>query len=209
MLGRKNRYLRKKNTAFTLVELLVAMFIFTIIAAAVYLTFYSGIKLYTTTQNNIRINRKINKVLDRLSLELRNCYGAEYAQNNEKTGFSGDSSSISFFTIKDVYHKDYSGKMPAIITYSFKDNGLFKKIQRGKEILSDSAEFEYIKIISCVKDVNFRYLYFSPERNAYEWLKEWLDKSAIPKGVAVEATLDGLEPIKRYIYISQGSSDES
>ncbi len=204
MLGQKIDNLSKERLAFVLIELLVAISIFVVVASAVYTTLYVGIRSYKATQKETRLNQKLNHVLDRLSVELRNCYDADYNKEDNSGGFIGDSGSISFFTIKDVYRGDNFQKMLARITYNFKEGRLFKKTQLDKDAFLDSSDFEEKEILSGIKELNFKYLYFKEAQNSYEWRSKWPNKSIIPQGIVIEINLDGSPMLKRYIYLAQG-----
>ncbi|MFC1646231.1 type II secretion system protein J [Candidatus Omnitrophota bacterium] len=205
--------INKKLTGFALIELLVAISIFSIVITVVYTTLFISLKTYHRTQRELRLTQDINKVLDKLSMELRNCYDAEYKEQEDKGGFIADAQRVSFFTIQNVYSQGSFEKTLARISYSFSDGKLLKKTQRDKEAFLDESDFKEEELISGVQSFKIEYLYFKKaffqEDYKYEWKSEWVDKSQIPQGIRIEIVkLDPKYNInaayKRYIFIQQG-----
>jgi type II secretion system protein J len=204
MLEQFKSSLKKENTAFTFVELLLAISIFAVVASCVYTTFYLAVRSYKIIHKEMRMNRKLIRFLDRLDIELRNCYAAEYNEDDAISGFIGGSHNISFSTIKDIYGDDGLEKIVARVSYNFREGKLFKKIQLYDSVFLDKREWEDKEILSGIKELSFKYLYFRQPQNNYEWKNNWLNKSAVPKGILLEINLDGVYIFERYIYLAQG-----
>ena len=64
--------MRKIRAGFTLLELLVAVTIFSIVAVALYSSFYAGIRILRRTQEAIKLHQNLRLVTEELSLDLRN-----------------------------------------------------------------------------------------------------------------------------------------
>lgn len=206
-----------KGLGFALIELLVAVSIFAVVAAVVYTTLYTGIRAYNKTQQQLELNQEINQVLDRMSLELRNCYDAEHIEGNEESGFTADAQSISFFTIVNKYSEGSFKKMIVRISYNFGDEKLFKKTQLDKGAFLDPENFSEEELISNIKELSFQYLYSKEEspdaEKTYEWKSAWQYKEFIPQGVRIQITKydpkTGLSiNLKRDIFIAQGKLRE-
>lgn len=212
----KDNYSQKSQSAFALIELLVAMAIFAIVSTVVYTTLYTGIKAYQRTQIELTLNKEVNRVLDRLSVELRNCYDAEYVEEEDEGGFIADAQSLSFFTIQNDYSQGDFRKSLARFSYSFRDGKLFKKSQVDKNAFLSAENFPEQELLSDIHSLDFQYLYFKKTYNereySYEWKSEWLDRSLVPYGIKVEIVkLDLKENIqvslKRCILMLQGEID--
>lgn len=209
------RKLQKNNSksGFALVELLVAVSIFAVVITVVYTTLYTAIKTYHRAQRELRINQEINQLLDRLSMELRNCYDSEYVKEEERYGFIGGAQSVSFFTIQNVYSESGIRKLLARIKYNFANEKLFKKLQLDENVFLDEGNFQEEELISDIKELSLQYLYFKrvylEGEYKYEWLSEWTDKSLIPKGIRINITRYDPETnmsvsFKRNILLEQG-----
>jgi len=195
--------------AFTLIELLVAISIFAVIVTVVYTTLYAGLKAYQRTQRELRINQDVNQALDKLSAELRNCYDAEYNEEEGSGGFVAGAQNISFFTIKNVYSEGNSQKLLARIAYSFKDNKLFKKIQVDQNAFLDPSNFPEEELLADIKELNLSYLYLSEGAAQSEWKNQWQDSSIIPRAIKIHITRydpdsDMSVSLDRYIMLVQG-----
>lgn len=203
-----NRY----KTAFTLVELLIAISIFATVIAVVYTTLYTGLKAYHRIQAELRLNQEINQVVDKLSTELRNCYDAEYDEEKEGTGFLADANSLSFFTIQNIYLENASRKVLARVAYIFEDGTLFKKIQIDKDAFLDEGTFPKEELIGDIEECNFQYLYFESleEEPKFEWVSDWEHREFIPSGIKIKIKRRDVENditvyLERYIFLNQGT----
>jgi type II secretion system protein J len=206
----EKKYLRNNSlTGFALIELLVAISIFAVIATVVYTTLYTSLKAHNRTQNELKINQEINQVLDKLSAELRNCYDAEYNEEEDKGGFVASVQDISFFTIQNVYSQGNPQKLLARVNYNFSNGKLFKKIQLDEDAFLDPGNFQQEELLADIQELNFSYLYLSEGEAQYEWKDQWQDKSAIPKAVKMhikrhDPDSDTSVTLNRYILLMQG-----
>ena len=200
--------------AFVLIELLITISIFAIVIAVVYSTFYIGIKAYRRTQEQLLMYQEADQVLDRLSQELRNCYDAEYNEDDQESGFIGGSNILSFSSIIDSYVQGQLSEVLVRITYSFSDGKIFKKILKDSEVFSDSEESKEEELLSDIKQLSLEYLYFEDDnQDSFIWLKEWDDKAKIPKGIKIAVTKTNTKSnhdveFQRFIYIEQGNVTE-
>ena len=197
-----------------LIELLITISIFAIVIAVVYSTFYIGIKAYRRTQEQLLMYQEADQVLDRLSQELRNCYDAEYNEDDQESGFIGGSNILSFSSIIDSYVQGQLSEVLVRITYSFSDGKIFKKILKDSEVFSDSEESKEEELLSDIKQLSLEYLYFEDDnQDSFIWLKEWDDKAKIPKGIKIAVTKTNTKSnhdveFQRFIYIEQGNVTE-
>lgn len=171
--------------AFTLVELLIALSIFSIISIAIYSTFSSGAAVLRRAKV---IDLEFQKGLlkqERLSRELRQMPSCR------KWLFSGKEEKISFCGIVDY--------TPCRITYYF-DN-LTRSIMRNSDRLSGIITEEGLVdaelkskstvFLDKVKGVKFSYLYLDLKQN-YNWAEEWKDKY-LPVAVKISISTENRE----------------
>jgi len=201
------------KSAFALIELLVAVSIFAIVITVVYSTLFIGIKTYHRIQAELKLNQDINRVLDRLSVELRNCYDAEYDEQEEEGRFIASSQSLSFFTIKNDYSQESYPRLLARVSYSFRDGNLFKKSQIDKDAFLEEENFAEEELLSDIQTFSIEYLYYKKEyfeeEYKFEWMSEWTDRTLVPQGISIEITkLDSKNNIsaslQRHIFLQQG-----
>lgn len=190
------------NKSFTLIEIILAIAIFSIIVTAVYSSFYVGTKSYFRLTGKIEKIQELNWFLQKLSKELRNAY-------LEKEDFIGYAHNLSFFTVEEVYSEE--GIFPEIarVSYEFKKDKLFKKLQIGGEAFLLPQDFEFKEIMEGVNSLNFTYLYYKDlEKKEVIWRDFFEEKGILPRGVKVEISSCLKEEcfkIRRFIWITQGN----
>ena len=207
-----SNYNKKERLGFALVELLVAMAIFSLVATAVYATLYTSIKAYHRTQAELGSNQDIQQILDRLSNELRNCLNKVYPEE-DRAAFKADAHSLSFYALKDVYSQSGLKKTITKFSYRFDNGKLFKKTQIDKDVFLGGEDFEEEELLDDIQSLTFEYMYFkkvySEGEDPYEWKTDWDEKFNIPRAVRVK--LDKIAPnggpginIIRHIYLTRG-----
>ena len=87
---------RKDPSAFTLLELLIGMTIFAVIAASVYASMYLGVKLYRYDEKNHDAMLEAEAVIDEMSAELSCAFMNE---DNKRLKFKGSEESVDFFSV--------------------------------------------------------------------------------------------------------------
>ena len=89
--------MKKNPKAFTLVELLLGLTIFSIILASLYSTFSNGIELNRRSEDVNRVYREARWSLEILSRDLENARAYDYSNSYpQKTAFSGEADKLSF-----------------------------------------------------------------------------------------------------------------
>jgi len=162
--------LRKKNkantAAFTMVELLISVGIFSVISIAVFSTFSSGLKVLRKTKMVDLARQKILLKEERFSRELR-----ESGPCRKKL-FSGKPAKISFSGTQNY--------LPCRITYYFDETT--QSILRETDKLSDiiAAERDQTDLnpqrsvfMAKVENAQFFYLFLDLKKNNYIWKEEW------------------------------------
>jgi len=180
MLPSPHTYSDKNNKAFTLVELLIAVSIFSVVSIAIYATFSSGTSVLRRVKNIDFPQQKILLKTERFSRELRELPGCR------KQLFLGSKTKISF-----PGNSDY---IPCRITYYFDSPSfcLMRVVDQLSQIITPEGkvdgEFKSkpTVFLSKVKEVKFSYLNLDPVKNEYNWIDEWA-QSYLP--VAVKLTV--------------------
>lgn len=156
-----------KLAAFTLVELLIAVSIFSVVSIAIYSTFNSGTSILRRVKNIDFIQQKILLKTERFSRELRESPGCR------KQLFLGIKTKISF-----PGNSDY---IPCRITYYFDNSSfcLMRVVDQLSQIITPEgkvdAQFKSkpVVFLSKIKEVKFSYLNLDPVKNEYSWIDEW------------------------------------
>ena len=100
----RNKHIKNAKRGFTLVELIVGLSIFAIIALSLYSTFSQGIRLNRRVSQTEDMYREIRWAMETLALDLENA--AEYQYADPMTGeeariFLGNEKSLSFIVPTD------------------------------------------------------------------------------------------------------------
>lgn len=198
--------------AFTLVELLVAISIFAATVTVVYSTLYMGIKAYQRTQAELRRNKDIHQIAEKLSVELRNSmrpYALMFGEG-ENTQL-GDEHSLSFITIHNAYTEAGMKKVMARMSYSFHDGTLFKKQQLDGAAFLDDDEFEEVALLANIESFNFNYLVRAGTEgeSVTSWQPAWPCTDAMPRGIRMQVAwrdpaTNTRTSLEQYIVIAQG-----
>lgn len=148
--------------AFTLIETILAVTIFSFIAVGISTSFFSGMKLWGRAINTDYWRNNILLDFESISSELRQ------SVNVPDIGFSGDVKSVSFPTI--------SGNNIVKITYSF--DPLKKTIVRSeaglKDVLAERISgYSPGKSILSMDEFSVKYLQRDVVKGTSEWKSEW------------------------------------
>jgi prepilin-type N-terminal cleavage/methylation domain-containing protein len=166
-----DRKINLRVRAFTLVELLIAVSIFSVVSIAIYSTFSSGLSVLRRVKYIDFKQQKILLKQERFSRELR-----ESCQCR-KPLFLGNKMKISFCGIVDY--------VPSRITYYF-DNAsgsLMRNSDRLMDIITSEGSVEpELKskptvFVSGIKGARFLYLYLDLKKKTYSWSEEWTEIS--------------------------------
>lgn len=171
--------------AFSLVELLIALSIFSIISIAIYSTFSSGAAVLRRAKIIDLAFQKGLLKQERLSRELRQmifCRKQSFSGNAERISFCGI---VDYIPCRLIYYFDSPtqtfmrncDKLPDIIDPDGKV---------GVKLKSKSTVF-----LDQVKGVKFSYLYLDLKQN-YNWAEEWIE-GHLPIAVKISISTESRE----------------
>jgi general secretion pathway protein J len=158
----------KNNRGFTLVELLLAIFIFSIVVSAVYGSYRVTFDLVNRTEQKMAVAERASAVFERITVDLSSLVqtnGGEFTgEQHEDSGMRGDSLSfVSAVHIGLTKQDDLGGY--SLVEYSVEvdeDTQLLKLFRSGNPLLPGTVgdEGESPKYLLCdgLKEVKFSYL---------------------------------------------------
>jgi prepilin-type N-terminal cleavage/methylation domain-containing protein len=151
--------------AFTLIELLIASAIASIILLSLYGAFNAGLLSYQKLDAAFDTYQSARVILSRLESDLKNIF--PYRETD--TGFKGNVNEIEFFKVGDIYMADQFWANIFRIKYEFSNQTLKRTAYAGQEafklLKGDSEELS-----AKIKDLSFQYCAktgTAPE--SYEW----------------------------------------
>lgn len=182
----------KQKTGFTLVELLIAVSIFSIIILSLFSAFQTGILSYKKIDSAFEVFQTARLILNRIEKDLKNTF-IYYADDSK---FIGNSKAMDFYSIIDIF--DNEGNMNGVvcrIKYELAQEGLKRYCYKGIDALLENTGIGADILSSKIKEISFKYAYpgTTPDK-IYEWQEEpWpIDenqKKALPLAVKIELTL--------------------
>ncbi|UCD14898.1 MAG: type II secretion system protein [Candidatus Omnitrophota bacterium] len=156
-----------KKKGFTLVETIVVITIFSIIAVGIASSFTAGMKIWGRARNVDFTQSEALLNLERMAGQLRQCV------NISSIGFGGTNEEIFFPAVygnlagKIIYKFDAPSKT-ILLRFQTLENILAQEEEDAEE------EVEYIeRKIASAESFSLSYLYFDEEEVSYEWVDEW------------------------------------
>jgi len=183
--------------SLTLIEVLLATLIFSILSVSLYIFLHTGIIIRKKIELQDAYFGGIYLNLERIAHELRNVVSFK----KEDFGLRGDSGNIEFYSL----NFDYSADLEKIlhITYNFNQGTLSKTLKSplGKETIRT------LNFIENIEKVNFHYFNGVKE----EWEDEWKNKVSLPQGVKIKLTYQDEEgrtsSLEKYVCIYSANGE--
>jgi len=159
---------QKKNGGFTLVELLLAIFIFGIVVSSVYGAYRVTFGLVNSTEQKMAVAEKTSVVFDRIAEDLSSFVRISgeglTGEQHEEAGMRGDSLVFVSAVHIGLTKKDDLGGY-SLVQYSAEvdeDSGLLKLFRSGRPLLPGARgeDIENRKYLLCdgLKEVKFSYV---------------------------------------------------
>ena len=168
----------KKNRGFTLVELLLAIFIFSIVVSTVYGSYSVTFGLVNRTEQKLAIAGRAHVVLERIVEDISSLVQTDVAgftgEQHENSGMRGDSLSFVSAVHIGLTKKDDLGGY-SLVQYSAEEDeetGLLNLYRSGSPLLPGTAgdEIEGQKYLLCDGLKEVRFSYFNDEGvESEEW----------------------------------------
>jgi len=196
--------MRIRNTqGFTLIEVLTALSVFSLVAVAIYSVFSTGIAAREKGESASSLCQDARIALDRMSKELRNTAGVSLYR------FVGSPDMISFPTLEERRgHLEI-----CYVTYYLETKeGNGSKTLRRTEETPVEGKSEPRDIASSVAEVKLTYRYKAADTGSYEWCDSWDSslQASYPLDVRISLTLtehDGHQiPFTKTVHIPIDSS---
>ena len=188
----------KKQKAFTLVEILIASLIFTVVMVSIYAAFHSGIFGYRSINESIDTYQAARAILERLNTDLRN----SFAYSSENTKFTGAEKEMAFLALVDSY--------PEFASVSYKSEGgkLMRLCKKNQEALKENSEIKPKELAGNL-EIGFEYGYLPEGQQEIKFNDCWpieLNETnkLLPQAVRVSLTIKGKieQSFERTIYLT-------
>jgi len=182
--------MKKYSKAFTFIEILIALTIFSIIALSLYSTFFSATSVWKRSADENRLYQEARWSLETIAKELRNAIILDYRKSySDFSVFEGNSNSISFLCVTEDGIKK--------VSYFLEEDGPDVLLKRQEIALIDAFQVwepevavEIFSSLVSQGGLKFKYAYISVEaEEEIGWQDTWQDNQSLPKGVKIELIL--------------------
>jgi general secretion pathway protein J len=220
--SRQNRWLKitklkminGNSKGFTLLELVIALTILTVIVVIIFGALRIGIRAWEKGERDVDIRQRQRIVLDLIKRQLAStCVSDVWTRDQQLVPIKGDSKSIEFVSqisltpgnqlgmvfVKYAVKREKEGDKERLTFYERSVALPDKKMGGGS-----SEEGDYSELMSGMKSMEFEYLKEQPEEAASKWQKNWdpeVDKG-VPRAVRVTLEEDNEKPP---IYVIAGA----
>lgn len=165
---------------FTLIELLIAVTIITLIILSVYSAFNTGILAYKKMDSAFDSYQEARIILNSLETDLKN----SFAYSEESSFFNGSPQALDFFNISQIYDKDKQYSDLCRIKYHLEGDLLKRTIYNGIAALTENENVEAQDFSNRVKSIDFEYAALSEgEKKTIVWQNIWPQKDEQAHGL--------------------------
>lgn len=186
------------NRAFTLLELLVAMAMMSIIAASLYTSLSIGFKARDSSENTLDAMRSSRIVLDLLKQEIisslppRGILAGKFEGTNGHDDFGNESDSLVFYSAAyNPADDEVAGDIIKVqISLDTSEESNVHTLVRGitKNLLSPKSMDPYEEVLCTdIRSLNLRYF------DGYDWQDEWDSSSHddnLPEAVEIKLVFE-------------------
>ena len=186
-----------KKNGFTLLEVLIGMTIFAIIAASVYTSLYLGIKVFKNEETQETLLQETVISLHELAGIFRCAF---ISSGNENITFMGSGTRVEFFAI------NREGDLEKTSIYLQESPDLEKSLIISKEKVVKKEESEDIQVGVINSRINeFKLSYYDDKTS--EWVDDWMESLVLPRQIRIQVAVGKLDnssegtELEKYVYL--------
>ncbi|MFH1459297.1 MAG: prepilin-type N-terminal cleavage/methylation domain-containing protein [Candidatus Omnitrophota bacterium] len=164
---------------FTLLELLIGIAIFAIIAACVYSSLYLGLKVFKQEESRDELMQQAMLTLDKLAKDLRCAF---INPNNEQIKFIGTDAKIDFFIVSPELDIENT----VFYLEENEDSDVFSLLMSKTKVRYFEGDAEGKSKISVINRSikEFKLAYYDHETK--EWYENWPRELELPKLIKIK-----------------------
>lgn len=180
----------KDKNGFTLIEILIAVVIISIIILSMYSAFNTGILAYKKIDSAFYAFQEARIIFSRLEKDLRN----SFVYSESSSFFKGTAEALEFFNVSQVYEEDKQYSDLCRIKYELDGSSLKRTAYSGLSALSLDNTVKPQDISDNIKTLGFEYAYITEkEKKDIIWQGAWPQEEGqmkqLPLAVKVKLAL--------------------
>ncbi|MCM8793427.1 MAG: prepilin-type N-terminal cleavage/methylation domain-containing protein [Candidatus Omnitrophica bacterium] len=195
---------------FTLVEIFLAISIFSILAVSIYGVFHMGITAWRKMEAILERSQELRLLMERMGVELRNCLDLDieehFIEQEKAYAFRGASNKMIFYTLKN-------GKIRSIIYKVEKNLEKTEELERDVFLLERAEkpfsplvfgedDFQGEVVLDLIKELNFSYLERKSDTEE-EWLDKWGENDLQKKNLPAQVKIKIVFYVPTYLPVSR------
>ncbi len=198
MFRRFNRMLNG-DSGLSLIEVIVAVTIMSVICLGIYTTFVQGLKLWKrSTGIAPEIDTEI--IYEKISHDVRNAAGRQVGFQGDKKGFRflvGQGLPVENSEVNKTLYE------PAFIKYVYdtQEKKMFRHVESLRNYLFSAGKENREQVIGEGMTAKFEYYHIDKERKAFQWKDFWREEKCMPEAVRLSLSYDDASKINRYARI--------
>ena len=180
----KTKMHKNKKAGLTLIELLIGITIFSVIAASLYSNLNTGIYIWKRSKTDISENRAVLYLFNKLRYDLQSAVSFSSIQ------FVGEADNLYFCSLQEDLNNPKLIELKKIeYTLTNKNESdihLTRKLQHiSNAISTDPQPMDKEKHFKNVKNIQFEYSYIDTENEILVWMPYWTQKDVLPKYIRI------------------------
>lgn len=183
------------SAGFTMIEMLIVVTLFAIIATASFAIFRMGVQIWRRSQGSALIEHKALFTLEKMTRDLRMSIRSELKDFKG----NGDSDEIAIPSLIPIRAGKTDMIQYGLIHYEY--NASKKEVCRREEpaaAIQGKKKFDCRVLANHVKRFKLQYLIYDGIGEAYSWYDSWDEKELPPLAIKIELQLDLPSQLTQY-----------
>lgn len=207
--------------SFTLVELLIAVTVVSLVAVALYSVFSNGLKAWRIGNRDRSYARNLRLVSEKMDRDLRNAFQFSHIP------FEGTEDSIMFAALvlvesdadEDISESEEEAAEHCAVGriayfYDSQKDALCREVKPFSEVFADEEVGEGEVLIEYVGDLELSYCYLDNATENYKWKDDWEteEQDSIPQAVKIEMSFkkgsERKEDFVKTVFLPVGTGEQ-
>lgn len=178
--------------SFTLIELLIAVTMISVILLSLYSAFNAGVLSYKKIDASFEAYQEARAIFNRMEIDLKN----SFPYKKDLSLFKGTNERLEFFTVLNIYDKDKIDTQICRIKYQLDANSLKRTAYIAGAAIDDTILPAPEELSAVIKNIGFEYAGIGGSgKEAFIWQASWpqdnTQQNEMPLAVKIKMTLTG------------------